>query len=224
MRVASSLTLLALFAGTLSAGEEVRLLSPPPAARPSLASRVPKRIVPPPPPLTDAQQLQAMRDEWVRSFAVEGLPPDAPTVATLITVDTAKNRLYLFRDGVLIGKAPVATGMDKLMKDQGREWLFRTPRGIHPVRNKVKDPVWSKPDWAFIEEKKPVPPADHPSRKVKGKLGRYALDLGDGILIHGTDDPASIGQKASHGCIRVGDKMLRLVWKESAVGTPVYIF
>lgn len=208
----------------LVAGEPARVLSPPPAQRPSLASLVPRHVAPPAPPLTEAEKLRALRDEWVRSFAVEGLPPDAPASGILITVDTSKNLLYLFRDGSFVAKAPVATGMDKLMRDGGREWLFRTPRGIHPIVNKVKDPVWTKPDWAYIEEKKPVPPVDHPSRKVRGKLGRYALDLGESIMIHGTDDPKSIGRKASHGCIRVGDKMLRMLWKETAVGTPVYIF
>lgn len=174
--------------------------------------------------LSEAEKLRAFRDEWVRSFPTEGLPPDAPAIGILITVDVGKNRLYLFRDGVLVDKAPVATGMDTLIKRGQRQWLFRTPRGLHLVRNKVKDPVWTKPDWAYVEEKKRIPPASDPSRKVKGKLGRYALDLGDSILIHGTDDPRSIGNKASHGCVRVGDKMLKVIWKETAVGTPVYIF
>jgi lipoprotein-anchoring transpeptidase ErfK/SrfK len=205
---------------------DLRVLSSTPAPR-SLAESVPKRAVAPPvrePELTEAEKLQQFQRDWVASFDIEGLPHDAPREGALITVDTATNTLYLFKDGQLVHKAPAATGMDKMLKDGDREWLFRTPRGIHPVQKRVADPVWFKPDWAYIEEKKKVPPRDSKDRLVKGKLGKYALDLGDGIMIHGTDDPASIGKKVSHGCIRLGNKMLNLLWKEAAVGTPVYIF
>jgi len=230
MRPTFAAVLLLVLLQTSPAGaDEVRLLSPPPAAPPSLGSIVvPRKIAPPPQPavveLSEAQKLQLFRDEWVRSFPTEGLPPDAPAAPILITVDAARNLLYLFHDGVFVGKAPVATGMDTVVKRGRREWLFRTPRGLHLVQKKVKDPIWTKPDWAYVEEHQTIPPANDPSRKVKGKMGRYALDLGDSILIHGTDDPKTIGTKASHGCVRVGNKMLTILWREAAVGTPVYIF
>lgn len=225
------LTLFILFMfqpGLAVAGDAVRVLSPPPEVSSPLPGIVVHRKVVVPEPevveLSDAEKLQAFRDEWVRSFPTEGLPPDAPAAGILITVDVAINRLYLFRDGLLVGKAPVATGMDTVVTRGQRKWLFRTPRGLHRVQKKVKDPVWTKPDWAYVEEKKAIPPANDPDRKVKGKMGLYALDLGESIMIHGTDDPRSIGNRASHGCIRVGNKMLRVIWKETAVGTPVYIF
>ena len=55
-------------------------------------------------------------------------------------------------------------------------------------------------------------------------MGKYALDLGDRVMIHGTNDPKSIGRRVSHGCIRLPNDMLSLLWKEVAVGTEVYIF
>jgi L,D-transpeptidase YbiS len=103
-------------------------------------------------------------------------------------------------------------------------WIFHTPRGLLKVLRKKKDPVWVKPDWAFIEDGDPVPPPDSPKRVVKGHLGKYALDLGDGIMIHGTDDEDSIGRRVSHGCIRVPSDMLKQIWDATRVGTPVYIF
>jgi len=145
-------------------------------------------------------------------------------VGVVLTIDTASNVAYLFRDGKLVTQAPAATGMDKTLKKGSRTWLFRTPRGRHPVVRKIVDPVWSKPDWAYVEEGRKVPAADDPSRKVRGKLGRFALDLGDGILVHGTDDPSSLGKKASHGCIRLGDKMLERVWNAAEPGTIVYVY
>lgn len=156
--------------------------------------------------------------------AIEGLPQEVPRTGTVITVDVSAHTIYLFQDGQLVQKSLAGTGMDKLLKKGSRIWLFRTPRGRHTVVRKVVDPIWTKPDWAFVEEGKKVPAADSPQRKVKGKMGRYALDLGEGILIHGTDDPTSFGRKASHGCIRVQNKMLKLLYQSAAVGTDVYIF
>ena len=156
--------------------------------------------------------------------ASEGLPPEAPREGKVITVDVSTNQAYFFTDGVLVKKSMAATGSDKILRKGRKVWWFRTPRGKHTVVRKVKDPVWTKPDWAFVEEGKPIPPADSPLRKEKGTMGKYALDLGDRVMIHGTNQPKSIGQRVSHGCIRLPNDMLSLLWKEVEVGTEVYIF
>lgn len=47
---------------------------------------------------------------------------------------------------------------------------------------------------------------------------------GDGqVGIHGTDDPASIGQAVSHGCIRVPNEVAGLLDARLHLGTPVTI-
>ena len=155
---------------------------------------------------------------------VEGLPADAPRQGLLITVDTKHNNAYLFRDGELLAKAPAATGSEKLLKKGLKSWMFHTPRGRMKVLRKVEDPIWTKPDWAFVEVNEKVPPPDSPKRKVKGHLGKYALDLGDGIMIHGTKDVESLGKNVSHGCIRLPDEMLELVYQSASVGTNVFIY
>ena len=157
-------------------------------------------------------------------LATEGLPPEAPAEGTFVTVDVSKNKAYFWRDGALVESGSVATGMDKLLKKGNRTWLFRTPRGRHQVVRKIVNPVWRKPDWAFVEEGKRIPAADSPLRLEPGKLGKFALDLGDGIMIHGTKETKSFGTKASHGCIRMPAKMLERVYREAEVGMDVYIF
>jgi L,D-transpeptidase YbiS len=154
----------------------------------------------------------------------EGLPPDASRSGVVITIDVSTNRAYLFRDGELVRSSKAATGSDKVLRQGRKVWWFRTPRGKHTVVRKIVDPVWTKPDWAFVEEGKPVPPPDSPKRKEKGTMGKYALDLGERVMIHGTNDPKSIGRRVSHGCIRLPNDMLSLLWKEAAIGTEVYIF
>jgi lipoprotein-anchoring transpeptidase ErfK/SrfK len=155
---------------------------------------------------------------------VEGLPQDAARDGKVITIDVSTNQIYLFNNGELVRKANVATGSDKILRKGRRVWWFRTPRGKHQVLRKIKDPVWRKPDWAFVEEGKAIPPGDSPLREERGTMGKYALDLGERVMIHGTNDPKSIGRRVSHGCIRVPNDMLALLWKEVQVGTEVHIF
>jgi L,D-transpeptidase ErfK/SrfK len=166
-------------------------------------------------------QLGRCNEETV---VIEGLPADAPKADTLITVDVSTNTAYLFNDGELVAKAPAATGTGKVLKKGKKIWAFHTPRGHMKVLRKIADPVWRKPDWAFVEAGEPIPPPNSKSREVRGHLGKYALDLGDGIMIHGTDEIDSLGRKASHGCVRLGNEMLERVWQATKVGTDVYIF
>lgn len=153
-----------------------------------------------------------------------GLPDEAPRTGVVITIDVSTNKAYLFRDGELVAKSGAATGSGKEFVHGNDMWVFHTPRGHHKVLGKIKDPIWRKPDWAFIEVGEPIPSPNSPRRNVKGKLGKYALDLGEGILIHGTDDPKSIGQRVSHGCIRLPDGMMSKVYGAAKVGTDVYVF
>lgn len=151
------------------------------------------------------------------------LPAEAAKEGAVITVDLTTNTAQLFVDGQLVKSSRVASGSEKVLRQGSRFWLFRTPRGRHTVLAKIKDPVWHKPDWAFVEEGKPIPPVDSPLRLQKGKMGKYALDLGDGILLHGTDDPKSIGKRVSHGCIRMPNDMLQAAWDNMSVGAEVWI-
>jgi len=143
-----------------------------------------------------------------------------------VVVDQTQNRIYL-RDGdrVLL-EAVCSAGSGMVLKEEAgreRKWVFDTPRGVFRVRNRVKNPVWKKPDWAFVEEGKPIP--RDPSERIEyGTLGEYAFYLGDGYMIHGTLYERLLGRSVTHGCIRVGKEDLRVLWKEVGVGTRVYIY
>lgn len=69
-----------------------------------------------------------------------------------------------------------------------------------------------------------IPPFVTENRKVPGELGRYALDMGDGYMIHGTPDQKSIGRAVTHGCIRLGDWDIAWLFHNIPVGTPVHVF
>jgi hypothetical protein len=69
-----------------------------------------------------------------------------------------------------------------------------------------------------------IPPMNTNQRKYVGTLGVNRLYLGDGYGIHGTDEPASIGRGASHGCVRVRNEDIEALFRIVPVGTPVYIY
>ncbi len=71
-----------------------------------------------------------------------------------------------------------------------------------------------------------MPPAASPQRKVPRALGPYALNMGDGYLLHGTNDfdVGSIGHAVSHGCVRLHNDDIEQLYQMVPVGTPVFIF
>ena len=69
-----------------------------------------------------------------------------------------------------------------------------------------------------------IPPYGTVNRRIAGELGRYALDLGEGYMIHGTPHEDSIGRAITHGCIRLADDDIAWMYEMVPVGTPVYIY
>ena len=69
-----------------------------------------------------------------------------------------------------------------------------------------------------------IPPWGSPQREHRGVLGVAKLEMYDGYYFHGTDNPASIGSAASHGCIRMHAADIMWMYRNVAVGTPVYIY
>ncbi|HPS72586.1 MAG TPA: L,D-transpeptidase [Bacteroidales bacterium] len=142
-----------------------------------------------------------------------------------IVISTTKNRFYLFQNKKMIREGFCSSGSYILLLTEGpKKWIFKTPKGKFKILNKHKDPVWKKPDWAFIEEGLPVPSANADSRYEYGVLGDYALDIGDDYMIHGTIWKRFLGMPATHGCVRLNDEDLKVVYKTLDFGSKVYIY
>lgn len=145
--------------------------------------------------------------------------------AAYLIIDTSTNHFQVMKGLEMQHRSICSTGSYVLLKSPDkREWLFSTPRGRLSVINKKKAPVWHKPDWAFIEEGEPVPPKNAPERYESGVLGEFALALGDGYLIHGTLYKRQLGMPVTHGCVRLGDEDLRVVYHAMAEGSKVFIY
>ncbi len=143
-----------------------------------------------------------------------------------IVIDSIHNRLYLrsgYRD-ILDAVCSAGSGAILVDTPSGRKWVFDTPRGEFQVLDKKVNPVWTKPDWAFIEEGEPIPHSIS-ERKEYGVLGEYALYFShDGYLIHGTLYERLLGRSVTHGCIRLGREDLRILYHSAPLGTKVYIY
>ncbi len=144
-----------------------------------------------------------------------------------VVVDQTQNRIYLKKGDETVLNAPCSAGSGMILKEgdwgKGRKWVFDTPRGLFKVKSRQENPVWTKPDWAFVEEGKPIP-KNRDDRLDYGTLGEYSFQLGDGYMIHGTLYERLLGRPVTHGCIRVGRDDLRKIWQLVPVGTPVYIY
>jgi len=142
-----------------------------------------------------------------------------------LVINTTDNLFYLYRSKRLIRTGHCSTGSYKMLKtEEGRSWIFKTPKGRFHIQGKTVNPTWRKPDWAFIEEGLPVPPENHYTRFESGVLGDYAMSLGDGYLIHGTIYKRFLGMPVTHGCVRLNDQDLESVFNTLSIGSRVYIF
>jgi L,D-transpeptidase YbiS len=141
-----------------------------------------------------------------------------------IVVNPNSNRLSLRRGQKVVLDAAISTGKNTTLRFRDQKWVFETPRGIMSVIRKKKDPVWIKPDWAFLEKGESIPPLDSPKRREQGVLGAFMLDLGGGVMIHGTPQENLLGRSVTHGCIRVGYDDLKVLYDSVQVGTKVFIF
>jgi len=102
---------------------------------------------------------------------------------------------------------------------------WETPLGRTTVVSKVRNPAWYPPDSVRAEhlaEGDPLPRIVPPG--PANPLGEYAMRLGlPGYLIHGTNRPAGVGMRVTHGCIRMFPEDIGYLFGHVGLNTPVRI-
>jgi membrane protein len=147
-----------------------------------------------------------------------------------VVVHIAESRVFVMEGRNVTWSAPAGTGHGFQLEGQGQEWTFTTPVGMFSVLRKEKDPVWLAPDWWYVQNGRQIPTSTADRLRIPGTLGTSAVYLGDGIAIHGTDNPQLLmdpdpeTRRVSHGCIRLTDEAARQLYHLVEVGTPVLIF
>jgi lipoprotein-anchoring transpeptidase ErfK/SrfK len=128
-----------------------------------------------------------------------------------IVVKTGERKLYYVLDRNHALQFPVGVGK------QGQRWT-----GHARVRGKYVRPAWSPP--ADIRRENPNLPRVIPGGAPNNPMGEAALTLDDGeYAIHGTNRPSSVGRFVSHGCIRMYNHDIRMLYRLVAIGTPVIV-
>ncbi|GAB4222980.1 MAG: L,D-transpeptidase family protein [Gammaproteobacteria bacterium] len=133
-----------------------------------------------------------------------------------IVINLPEMRLYYYpKDRLEVMTFPVGIGRP--------EWV--TPIGKTRVVEKIINPEWKVPKSikAYMASKGVELPDVMPPGK-DNPLGEFAMRLGTwSYLIHGTNDPRSIGKRSSSGCIRMFPEHIAELFAQVPVGTPVHI-
>ncbi len=148
----------------------------------------------------------------------EFILPDAPHVG--IVVNIAAMRLFYF--------PPHKPGQPQVVITHpvgiGRlGWA--TPTGVTRVVGHEAHPAWIVPRSILAEHAHEGVPLPHvvPAGPTN-PLGNWALPLAwAGYLIHGTDKPAGVGRRVSHGCIHLYPEDIKQLFGQVPNGTPVRV-
>lgn len=99
-----------------------------------------------------------------------------------------------------------------------------TPAGMYFVERKTRTPDWLAPssDWVSPEDRGKVFAFDDPKNPFAGAF--ISVSSVDGIGIHGTKFPPRLGERVSHGCIRMAVADLLDLYPRVPVATPVFVY
>jgi lipoprotein-anchoring transpeptidase ErfK/SrfK len=162
----------------------------------------------------------------IKPFDYGKLPPDFRRAVVpyagrhqsgTIIVDTAARQLYLVQPGKQAIRYGCAVGRD------GFRWA-----GLADVGRKVMWPKWTPPKEMIERSPEKAKWKNGMPGGPDNPLGARALYLyQNGIdtlfRIHGTNEPLSIGKKASSGCIRMLNQDVKDLFQRAPIGTRVLV-
>ena len=132
-----------------------------------------------------------------------------------ILVNTSERKLYLVLPGGEAAMYPIGVGRE------GFTWT-----GTNHITRKAEWPGWTPPERMrarVLREEGRKLPAYVPGGK-NNPLGARAMYIGSRIYrIHGTNQPWTLGQAMSSGCIRMANEDVINLYEQAPVGTKVIV-
>ena len=122
-----------------------------------------------------------------------------------------------------IMKTPVALGYDKCLPAEKGGQCYYTPEGEFEIDFKLFDPSgiqWCVPPKMRGEFKEKLARGENCWR---GIMGRHALHFGDSLFLHGTSNPSSIGSRTTHGCVRLRNADIDIIYRLMKEGDKVIV-
>jgi lipoprotein-anchoring transpeptidase ErfK/SrfK len=161
-------------------------------------------------------ELEQMRGQRRLTARVERVAPDVDereareASPVVVTVSRSERRARLFIAGALRRSYRVAVGDPK----------YPTPLGRFNVQTMQEDPAWNVPqsEWAGELQGQTVPAGDPRNPLVARWVG-----FDGAVGFHGTKSVDSLGQAASHGCVRMSRRDVIDLYRQVDIGTPVLV-
>lgn len=129
-----------------------------------------------------------------------------PTSNIHLIIRLSDRRVYVYREQQLLTSYPIAVGREG----------WETPTGEYKVIQKIQEPSWEHPFTGEI-----VPPG--PDNPLGIRWIGFWTDGTNHIGFHGTPNEETVGQAVSHGCIRMLNQDVVLLFNKVTIGTPVIV-
>ena len=131
-------------------------------------------------------------------------PPAEQPIKLVLQLD--ERQLYVYRGNTLEKTFPVAVGKTG----------WETPTGTFEVSYMLENPGWTNPFTGEL-----MPPG--PNNPLGERWIAFWTDGRNEIGFHGTPNRNSIGQAASHGCVRLYNEHIRELYDIVTPGTMVTV-
>lgn len=159
--------------------------------------------------LAPEQHARALREPDAR-YARQEVDYDGQHAPGTIVVDTPNKYLYLVTGSGRAVRYGIGVGRP------GFEWS-----GVKTISRKAEWPDWTPPP-EMLKRRPDLP--RHMAGGPENPLGARAMYLGSSLYrIHGTNEPHTIGQNVSSGCIRMMNSDVEDLYGRVRVGTKVIV-
>jgi len=132
-----------------------------------------------------------------------------------LVVNLPELLVYQFYKGVYQRRYAVAVGKPS----------WPTPTGTYSIVDKRENPTWNVPESIQEEmEEMGMEVIDKVPPGPNNPLGKYFIGTSaDGVGLHATNRPWSVGQYVSHGCLRMLPDEIAQLFPQVEVGAPIKI-
>lgn len=177
------------------------------------------------PTRTQALSVQPQNSPPLAPSPVKFLTPRAPKFATStlfppskqpnsdaielnlqLVIKLNERRVYVYQNQQLQTSYPIAVGREG----------WETPVGQYQVIQMISNPTWEHPLTGEI-----IPPG--PDNPLGQRWIGFWTDGTNYIGFHGTPNTETVGQAASHGCIRMFNQDVLALFNKVKIGTPVIV-
>ncbi|WP_336649328.1 L,D-transpeptidase [Nostoc sp.] len=161
--------------------------------------------------VAQAERQNPVTDSWPKSIWSQASAQQVPSnrladAKTQVVVDLSDRRTYVYAEDEVIASYPIAIGK--------KGW--ETPTGSFQVIHMRHYPIWRHPITGKVFE------AGTDSPLGDRWIGFWS-DGRNEIGFHGTPEIDLVGTAVSHGCLRMRNSDVRLLYEQVSLGTTVLV-